>query len=392
MDPIGRSISERNRRLEAIRRAMAEQGIDALIVLGTTGVGVPMNGNYAYLSAHVPIYASSLAYVPSEGEPVLFVPGENQHLEARATSWVDDVRLSPVPVRDLCAYLASAPRPIGRAGLSSFASMPAAATDAIRGHLDGAELVEASEAIFRHRAVKSADEQRLLKRASEIADIGFRRSLDILRTGSTELDWKAELERVMTAAGADGGFNMISAGRPEAGPDAFHGYVISPTARVFRDGDLALLEISPRVGGYYSQIVRLVSFGPVPPDIVEAHAACVRARQAALGALVPGTPFAVVAGAMERALGQLGHTMKDVAGAHTIGLDLSESIITLAGTGTIVEGMAVTLHPMIALDGGRQLFVGDTVLVGPSGPVALGEAREDIAIIGRRRAQGRSWP
>ncbi|NND50157.1 MAG: M24 family metallopeptidase, partial [Rhizobiales bacterium] len=84
---------------------------------------------------------------------------------------------------------------------------------------------------------------------------------------------------------------------------------------------------------------------------------------------------------IEASLAQSGHTMKDVAGAHTIGLDLSEQIITLSNPGTVAEGMVVTVHPMIDLGGGRQLFVGDTVLVGPRGLERLGETRDDIVIL-----------
>ena len=135
------------------------------------------------------------------------------------------------------------------------------------------------------------------------------------------------------------------------------------------------------MNGYYSQIVRLVSFGPVPEDIARAHQACIEAKNAAFAALTPGTPFASVAEAIEDSLARSGHMMKDVAGAHTIGLDLSEQIVTLTNPGNVAEGMVFTVHPMIDLGQGRQLFAGDTVLVGANGLERLGEERDDIVVV-----------
>jgi len=379
--PVAQHLkAEMKRRLEAIRAAMGRDRIDSLIIYGTTGVGTPMNGNYTYASHHVPIYAASLMLLPRAGAPVLFVPGENQHLEARATGWVDDVRLSSNPVADICRHLTSADT-ARTIAVSSLAALPAVATETLRSRLDGAALVEGSGLIFDCRTSKAGYERDMLRRATAIADDGFARSLEVLAPGISELDWKAEAERVMTAAGADGGFHMLSAGRPRAGPDAFTGYVVSPTERRIRAGDLALLEISPRFAGYYSQIVRLVSFGAPPQDIVRAHDACIGAKNTALAALVPDAPFADVAHAMQTAIVGAGFTMKDIACAHTIGLDLSEQVITLKSPGAVTAGMVVTVHPMIALSDGRQMFVGDTVLVGASGVERLGAVSDDIAVI-----------
>ena len=50
----GERRAEGRRRLAAIERVMAAEGLDALIVHGTTGCGVAMNGNYAWVSGHVP--------------------------------------------------------------------------------------------------------------------------------------------------------------------------------------------------------------------------------------------------------------------------------------------------------------------------------------------------
>ncbi len=386
MSTIDTLVSEKDLRLSAIRGAMEKSNLDALIVLGTTGVGIPMNGNYAYVSRHVPMYASSLALLQYDGDVVLFVPGENQYLEAKAESWIDDVRLARVPVLDLCAYIETNLSPMSKIGISSFSAMPAADVATLRNKFPGVEFVDGAGIILDCRAIKSAYEQEVLRRCTEIADAGLTRSIEFLHPGVSEFEWKAEIEKVMTIAGADGGFNMISVGPPEL----FGGYVVSPTSKVFSDGDLALLEISPRVEGYYSQIVRLVSFGPVNPDIARAHEACVEAKKAALAVLLPGTPFTKVSKAMKNTLDQHGYTMKDIAGAHTIGLDLSELIITLNNPGVVEVGMVVTVHPMASLPGGRQLFVGDTVLIGSSGPEFLGEVRDDIIVLGERKKGDKS--
>ncbi len=323
------TTKERDRRYKAIRSGMEKEGLEGLIVYGTTGVGGRWNGNFVYLADRCLFYGDALIFFPLDKDPAIFISGENQYLEARRTSWIADIRLTRQPARDLCAHLSFHNSTKGKVGVSSFASMPAEIAQQLRAQLPNAEFLESSELIFAARENKSGEELQVARLGAEVADAGFRRSLEILRPGVTELEWKAEVESVMTKGGADGGFNMLGAGRADGEDDPFRGFVMPPTDRKFQKGDLVLLEITPRVKGYYNQIVRLVSLGEPPAYIKRAHAACLDAKRKALDKLKPGETFTTVARALNDTLIEHGYAMKGIGSAHTVGLDLSESFINL---------------------------------------------------------------
>lgn len=378
---MGFSLQERDRRHQAVRANMAKEGLDALIVYGSTGVGGQWRGNFSYLTGYCLIFASAAVYFPLEGEPVAFIPGENQLLDARRPGWIEDMRLTGNPIGELCAHAKRQRAAGGKIGVSSFSAIPSGDMGEIRGQLAGAELVDGVSAVFDAREMKGEEELEAARRGARVGDLGWRRSLEILRPGLSEFEWKAELERVMTAEGADGYFNMLGAGRPDGEDDVFRGFVVSPTARKFQKGDLALLEITPRVEGYWNQVVRLVSFGEPPEYIQKAHEACLDAKRAALAGIRPGETFTSVAEAITGALEKHGYAMKGVGSAHTTGLDLSESIMNLDNQRVIEPGLLLTVHPMTATGDWRQLFVGESYFLHPDRLEMLNDCDEEIAVV-----------
>ena len=378
---MGFTLEERDRRYRAVRANMEREGLDALIVFGNTGVEGQWNGNFTYLSNYCLIFATAVIFFPLEGEPAAFIPGENQLLDARRAGWIEDMRLSGKPVGDLCTHVKSINSRGGRIGVSSLAAFPAVAAEEIHSELPGVEFVEASSVVFDAREAKSEEELEAARRGARVADLGWKRSIKVLRPGLSELEWRAELERVMTAEGADGYFNMLGAGRSDGEEDVFRGFVVPPTERKFREGDLALLEITPRVDGYWNQVVRLVSFGDPPGAIREAHDACLDAKRCALEQIRPGETFTSVAEAIGGALERHGYAMKGVGSAHTTGLDLSESIMNLDNKRKIEAGLLLTVHPMTATGDWRQLFVGESYFLHSDRLEMLNHCSEVIAVL-----------
>ncbi len=374
------TLRERDRRYKAVRSNMEKVGLDALIVYGITGLSGQWKGNFVYLTNRCLLSADGLMFFPLDRDPTIFVSGDNQYLEAKRGQWVHDIRMTRQPVADLCALISSHKSARGKIGVSSFAGLPVRIADQLRSQLPGAEFVDALELILAVREIKSDEELLVARRGAEVADAGVRHLLEVLRPGATEFKWKAELESVMTACGADGGFNTIAAGRAEGEHDAFRGFVVAPTERKFAKGDLVLMEISPRVNGYYNQLVRLISFGEPPEYIRKAHAACVAAKHSALDKLKPGETLANVAKAVQEKLLEHGYATRGIQ-AHTLGLDLSESIITPENQKKVEQGFLVTVHPMVATGDWRQLFVGETYFVHKDGVEALNKIDEAILVV-----------
>ncbi|OGL63868.1 MAG: hypothetical protein A3J27_05125 [Candidatus Tectomicrobia bacterium RIFCSPLOWO2_12_FULL_69_37] len=377
------TVKERERRFQAVRSRMQAAGLDALLVFGSTSVGGQWNGNFTYLSDYSPIFATALLVFPLEGSPAMFVPGENQWLDAKRASWIEDTRLSGRPIADACRHLKALHPALSRAGVSSLDALPAGAFAHLEEQLPHAAFAEAAPAVVAARGAKSGEELDVARRGARVADAGWARGLEVIRAGMTERRLFAEMEAVMTAEGAAGYFDMLGAGRGEGEEDPFRGFVVPPADRAFREGDLALLEITPRVGGYWNQIVRLASFGKPPASAQRAHDACVEAKHAALRHMKPGEPLAAMARAAREVLEKRGYAMKDFGSVHTTGLDLSELIIMTATEGHVEPGMLITLHPMISTGDWRQLFVGETYAVTQTGCEALNRCGEAIAVVDR---------
>ncbi len=375
--PLG--LTERDRRYDLVRRNMAAENLDALILFGRTGVGVRWGGDFSYLSGYQMIFSIALLYFPLEAEPILFVPGENQYLGAERAGWIGDLRLSSNPAGDLIAEVKNAaPRKIG---ISSLDALPAAVWKELQEGLGGTEWAEASSAVFSAREAKSGEEKAAARLGGEVADRGWARALEVLRAGMSERELFADIENVMSALGAHEYFDMLGAGRAEGDEDLFRGFVVPPTDRRFQAGDLALFELTPRVEGYWNQIVRLVSFGEPPEYIKKAHAACLDAKHKGLEKLRPGARFREVARAVGEGLEAHGFAMKGVGSVHTTGLDLSETLMNLESDREIEPGLLVTIHPMTNIGEWRQLFVGETYFVGEKGPEPMNRCSEEIAII-----------
>lgn len=377
------TVEERDRRFEAVRSKMRTEGLDALVVFGSTSVGGQWNGNFTYLSNYSLIFATAILTFPLEGDPVLFVPGENQWLDARRSSWLEDIRLSGRAMADACQHLRRLPQAAASIGVSSLDALPAGAFAHLKEQFPEAAFAEATQALLSARRAKSAEEMEAARWGARVADAGWARGLEVIRAGMSERQLFAEMEMVMTSEGAGGYFDMLGAGRGEEAEDPFRGFVVPPAARMFREGDLALLEITPRVAGYWNQIVRLVSFGPPPASVQKAHYACIEAKHAALERMRPGEPLAGMSRAAQKALERHGYAMKDFGSIHTTGLDLSEQIIMTTTEGLIEPGMLITLHPMISIGDWRQLFVGETYAVTGNGHEMLNHCDEGVAVVER---------
>ncbi|MFC1491911.1 M24 family metallopeptidase [Nitrospinota bacterium] len=158
--------------------------------------------------------------------------------------------------------------------------------------------------------------------------------------------------------------------------------MIPPTDRKMKHGDAVVLEISPRVEGYWNQIVRVLTIGPAAQWLTDAYEVVRLARQEALKHLRPAEPMAALSTAMKTTIEAHGYTMKPPAsGTHLTGLDLTDLRITEKTTQTFMPGMAITVHPMMNLGLGRQLFWGETYLVTATGYEPLNRCADKLTFL-----------
>ncbi|OGL68920.1 MAG: hypothetical protein A3J27_14140 [Candidatus Tectomicrobia bacterium RIFCSPLOWO2_12_FULL_69_37] len=374
------STKERDRRQGQLRADMKRAGLDVLIVYGNSGRLGPRTGNLAYVSNFRPFSGQQAMVFPLEGEPVLLVGVDNQRIEALRTGWAADVRCSPlesVP-EQVCGYMKKAIGAGKRIGISSLSIMPVAFYKLLQEQVPAKEWVEAGDLILERRYVQSEEEIALSRRAAGVADKMWEHLCRNAREGMSELDIRMELDRVMIPSGAWDNFNMVGLGNMADGGEAPWGYIIPPTERRVKRGDAVVLEISPRVDGYWNQIVRIFTLGPAAKWLVDAYDVARRARDAALAEMKPGGSMVGMVTAMQKVIEKGGYSLWPYGLVHITGLDLTDYMITPKSTGALKAGMVLTLHPMFSLGKDRQLFMGESYLVTGGGYEPLNRCSDQL--------------
>ena len=82
------SPAEIERRYSAIREAMAEKQLDAVVVCGSEYTG--FEGAVTYMSGFVIVHRYAYVILPREGEPTIVFPAEARYVGEHGTSWIDD--------------------------------------------------------------------------------------------------------------------------------------------------------------------------------------------------------------------------------------------------------------------------------------------------------------
>lgn len=366
-----------------VRSGMEKENLDLLLVYGNSGKQGPRSGNLAYVSAYRPFSGQPVLVFPREGEPVLFVGVENQRIEAQRNSWIRDARCSPLaPVpSQVCEYLRSVGGKVKRIGVSSYSIMPVAWNQQFQKEVPAKEWVEAGDLILKNRFVQSGEEIAASRRAAEAADRVWNRLCACTREGMNEFDLRAEMDGAILPVGGVENFNMLSLGGMENEGEAPWGYVIPQTERKVKRGDALLLEISPRVDGYWNQIVRILTVGAPAGWLTKAYDVVRIARDKSLKHLRPGGQMAGMVTTMQQVIENHGYKMWPYGLAHITGLDLTDYMITPESTGGFQAGMVITVHPMFQLGTDRQIFWGETYVVTGSGYELLNQAPDKLVVV-----------
>jgi Xaa-Pro aminopeptidase len=159
-----------------------------------------------------------------------------------------------------------------------------------------------------------------------------------------------------------------------------HATILEVTSPVKR-GEALLLEISPRVDGYWNQIGRILTIGTPAEWLREAYEVVRVARDECLKHLRPGGEMAAMITTMLGVIESHGNKMWHYGLAHITGLDLTDYMITPESTGRFAAGMVITVHPMLQLGADKQIFWGETYLVTPDGYEPLNRAPDDLVAV-----------
>lgn len=282
------------------------------------------------------------------------------------------------------SFLAALRRGLHEAGLANVSArlgveyryLPHAVGSLLAHEFPRLSLVDVGDAMQQARLIKTPREIELLRRASHVADVGHRTLGELAQqAGRSEFEMWAEItKRMFQAAGRD----VPVTGELVTGPrTCVVNYPGGPRARVTEVGDGAIMDISQRVGGYWSDCTNTHVIGGVEPTAGQrryakaSQAAC----EAAMDALRPGNLASDAWKAAEAAFNSFGLAPAHYAG-HQIGVVVNELPRLVAYDHTPIQpGMVFSVEPGVYEGAGGSFGARSEkmVLVTASGPMILSD-------------------
>jgi Xaa-Pro aminopeptidase len=385
---------EIDRRLAALRSALAADGLDAALIVQHTDLAYFSGTNQ---QAHL--------VVPARGEPVLLV---RRVLErARAESPLDRIE----PLRSLGGLAAA----LASAGLKDDAKiglemdvLPARLFLGYARRLQDHEFDDCSPAVRRVRARKSDWELARMRAASEQVRRAAEAVPDLLKPGVTESQVQLEVERTLRLAGHQGqlrfrGFNQeMHYGQVLAGPSgAVPGYSDSPLCgpgpnpvlgkgpdgHVLAPGDPVIADLVGGHEGWLSDQTRTFAVGRVDADLRAAHDCAVSILRAVEAEIRPGTPagelydlaegMAAAAGLEEHFMGAGPQRVRFLG--HGVGMEIDELPILAPGFREPLEaGNVIAVEPKFVFPGRGAVGIENMYAVTADGFETMTTAPEEL--------------
>ena len=292
-------------RIQQIQSAMAEQGVDAVVLRLAENV-LLATGWYTQIPGLTFV-------VVGAGGATLMLP--DYEVDEAAEIWSGDIRSFPAirndgpptgevilgHLRDLAAEHGAAGGVVGYEG--SFESIAPASihgepnavalpTQAlIKAGFATERLHDITETLETIRSVKTEHDLELIRRTNEIAIFGLNAFKEYSVPGNTEIEVVAAVERAITlhGHGYQGARWVRGFATVYSGPDLAEGwkYWRARTRRI-EPGDAVMLELGTGADGYWSDHTRTVIAGKASPRMREAYAAVQAAVSAGFAAAVPG--------------------------------------------------------------------------------------------------------
>lgn len=242
----------------------------------------------------------------------------------------------------------------------------------------GLDLVPIPGLIEQLRMVKDEFEVGRLAAACDAADAALATLLERggLRPGRTERQVARELEWLMFEHGADAiSFETIVAtGENSAVPHH------RPTEAVLATGDFVKLDFGAMIGGYHSDMTRTFVLGKASDWQREIYDLVYQSQKAGREALKPGVSTKSVDAASRSVIEAAGYGELFVHGlGHGVGLQIHEAPgLAKTGTGTLLDGVAVTVEPGVYFPGRGGVRIEDTLVVRKGGPELLTRTSKDL--------------
>ncbi len=263
--------------------------------------------------------------------------------------------------------------------------MTTADHDTLRKLNKSTRLTKAPPITEKMRRLKSKDELGALGKSLRVMEEAFVTMLDSIRIGQTELEMAARLEYEMKRRGASGpSFPTICAEGPNGALPHAH-----PGNRKVKNGSAILFDWGAVVGGYCSDLTRMVFVGSIPRTLGVVYRIVYEAQQRAIADIRPGRRMCDVDAVARNYIKEAGYGEEFNHGlGHGLGINVHEPpSLSWRSKEKLEAGMVVTVEPGVYLPGVGGIRIEDDVVVTPTGCRTLSRLSNKLedAVIRPRR-------
>jgi len=240
----------------------------------------------------------------------------------------------------------------------------------------GTKWVPTREMVETLRMIKDEQELVKIRKAVAIADMACDYIRDFMEAGMSEKRVAWELESYMRTHGAEAvAFNFIVA----SGPNGAKPHAV-PQDRPIAEGEPIVMDMGARFEGYHSDLTRTVCLGEPDPKLREIYDIVLQAQLAAEERAKAGMTGQEVDAFARDIIAKAGY--KDHFGhglGHGVGLAVHEGPrVSLKSENILRPGMVCTIEPGIYLTGWGGVRIEDMVLFKEDGIQILSKARKEL--------------
>jgi Xaa-Pro dipeptidase len=294
------TTAEREQRLERARQLMAEQKMDAIMVMGGTSLVYFSNIRW-WMSERtfaliLPVKGSPFYVCPAfeedrAREQIASGPGGDN---AEVRTWQEDES----PYQRIAEGLKARGLSTGKVGMEE--TVRYVFSEGVGKAAPGLHITSATPVTAGCRMIKSEHELQLMKLANEVTLAAYEAAYLSTKEGMTQHDFGAMVQAAHSQLGFQGGAS-IQVGENSALP---HG---SAKPQVIREGTILLMDGGCNVEGYESDISRTVVLGKPTDKMKQVFEIVHKAQSAALVAAKPGVQCQAVDAAARKVITDAGY-------------------------------------------------------------------------------------
>jgi Xaa-Pro aminopeptidase len=374
------STAELERRWAAVRAAMADQGIDVLLMQANNDF---MGGNVKYFTdlAATNGYPVTVIFPVDEPMTLIHQGGFDQEIDVPAEGdglhrGVGKVMMTPsfaaagytVKYDAELAAKALAPYTARTIGLVGLGQIPIGFLDHLRdGAFANTKFVDATDLVDQIKVIKSAEELEVIRKTARMQDGCWQAVLDGIRPGMTDLEATGLAEYYGLQNGSEQGWYMAGSGKVgEVTRFRSRHYL---NRRIEKGDTFTILIENSGAGGMFTEIGRTCVLGKASEEMKEQFAFALEAQQFTVNLFKPGASSAEIWERYNDFMRANGRPAENRLYCHGQGYDMVERpLVRFDEPMPLAANLNIACHPMWASENAFN-WVCDNFVIDEKGAV-----------------------